>query len=293
MSVRALIRGTLERALVSLPRRTRNGDRLVLAYHNVVPDSAQPAGDRSLHLSHARFREQLRAVTNEADVVPLMDVLTRTARGERRVAITFDDAYASALTLGVGECVARGMASTVFVAPALLDTVPHWDWASARGAWSHADREQFLWQEGGRVRGMDAAGADALPETLRIATADTLRVAALSDGVTLGNHTMTHPNLGALTTPEVLEELNQAHAWLRAFVPERHVPVVAYPFGHAPRDPAAAVPTTVALHGLMVTGKWASHDQPPLPLAYPRWNVPAGLSTQGFRARLRGWMAGR
>ena len=91
--------------MCTLPRRTRPGDRLILAYHNVVPAHWAPRGDRSLHLPVDKFEAQLRMIRNEAEIVPLMELLTTSAPNDRCVAITFDDAYASALELGVGACV--------------------------------------------------------------------------------------------------------------------------------------------------------------------------------------------
>lgn len=297
MSVRSQVRQAVEHAFVALPRRTHHGDRLVLAYHNVVPADAAPHGDRSLHLSADVFRAQLRAVRNEADIVPLMDLLTRESRSERRVAITFDDAYDSALRLGVGECVTQGVASTVFVAPGLLGTVPPWDIAAERGAWNDADREHFLWQQSGRATSTDEAAMtvaeQVATQSVRIASADVLRTTASHDGVTLGNHTMRHPNLGSLSTNDVRRELADADEWLRGFLPKRLIPVVAYPYGHAPSEPLQAVQPSIASYGMLVTGKWVSRAESPSPLAFPRWNVPAGMSARGFRSRLRGWMASR
>ena len=43
----------------ALAARRRRGSTLILAYHNVVPDGASPAGDRSLHLPFARFEAQM------------------------------------------------------------------------------------------------------------------------------------------------------------------------------------------------------------------------------------------
>ena len=36
-----------------IARGSRTGKSLVLAYHNVIPDGADPGGDRSLHLARA------------------------------------------------------------------------------------------------------------------------------------------------------------------------------------------------------------------------------------------------
>src|SRR5687767_3308253 len=115
--------------VVRLGRRWRWEQTLVLAYHNVVPEGEARAGDVSLHLPFADFRRQLDAISETHDVVPI------TALGEPpppstrrpRIVITFDDAYAGALTCGVDELVKRRMPATVFVAPGLLGSVAWWD----------------------------------------------------------------------------------------------------------------------------------------------------------------------
>ncbi len=294
MRWRAAVRTAAESVLVRLPRRTRPGDRLILAYHNVVPAGTPPVGDRSLHLPVDRFEAQLRLVRREADIVPLMELLTTDAPRDRRVAITFDDAYASALRLGVGACVAACAPCTVFVAPGLLGTVPVWDRRAAEGRWSDADREAFLWGD----RGIDTAipwdaSSQMRADTCRIATAGELLACAAQPGVTLGNHTMHHPNLGALGDDEARAEVEEAQAWLAAQVPGRAVPVVAYPYGHAPRRPEAALGVSTVRFGALVTGGWWARDAARPPHATPRWNVPAAISHRGFELRLRGRLQAR
>jgi peptidoglycan/xylan/chitin deacetylase (PgdA/CDA1 family) len=286
MTVRNVARGAVERVLSAAPRRTTAGDRLILAYHNVVPCGAPMRGDRSLHLPVDRFEAQLRCLRQEADVVPLLELLQTNDPRARRVAITFDDAYASALALGVTACVAHGVPCTVFVAPALLGTVPIWDAAAERGQWSVSDRHRFLWEQ----KGLGKA-AETEPAALRIATETELAAAEHAPGVTLGNHTMHHANLGALSTAEACAELAVADAWLRVRFPAATVPVVAYPYGIAPQDAPGAVLTAGLSYGLAVSGGWWLQRQPVTPLSVPRWNVPASLSIRGFQLRLRGWIA--
>lgn len=293
VSVRRNVRRVAETVLQAMPRRTHAGDRLILAYHNVVPDDAAVAGDRSLHLAASAFARHLAVMRQEADVVSLPELLTSPATRARLVSITFDDAYASALRLGVARCVAEQLPCTVFVAPALLGTIPPWDALAARGAWTDSDRQQFLWVHRGRPPlVVDAVSADAGPHGARIATHAELEASA-REHVAFGNHTMTHPNLAALDTAEVHAEIAAADAWLRREHPARRVPMIAYPFGLAPSDPRAAVPADCADFGLLVGGGWMISAHARSPLAIPRWNVPAGISDAGFAARLRGWLTDR
>ncbi len=293
MSLRSAVRGVAEKLLVQLPRRTSSGDRLILSYHNVVPSSWSPRGDKSLHLPLNKFEEQLRIIRNEAELVPLMELLTIDAPNDRRVAITFDDAYASALELGLGACCASGIACTVFVAPSLLDTVPPWDLLAERGEWGEAARERFLWQGRGRSNTDLATPVGRVVDpAIRIGSAENLLGAVNASGslVSLGNHSMTHANLGALSAPEVEQELADAEKWLRVHAPAARIPVVAYPYGIAPREAANA--DRDAEYGLLVSGGWIRANGPGQVDRWriPRWNVPAGISANGFNIRLRGRM---
>jgi hypothetical protein len=76
MSLRRYVKSTIEHGalwsgLPRIMRRKRRGDVLVLAYHNIVPTGQIVAGDRSLHLTQARFAEQLDALMRTHDVIPL------------------------------------------------------------------------------------------------------------------------------------------------------------------------------------------------------------------------------
>ncbi len=293
IDVRGGVRHVAEAVFQALPRRTHLGDRLVLAYHNIVPDGVDQAGDRSLHLGAERFIRQLDLIRRDSEIVPLMDLLTAPGTRSRLVAITFDDAYASALQLGVAYLAAMGIPCTVFVAPGLLGTVPPWDSLASRGEWTDADRRRFLWDQHGRApapAGTEDATAHA--RLLKIATAGDLRAASRS-GVAFGNHTMTHPNLAALEPSAAQAEIAAADAWLRGEYPDRHIPVVAYPYGLAPTDTAATRPTAAMDFGLLVTGGWIRKAEDLSPYAVPRWNVPAGISDAGFSTRLRGWLSQR
>ena len=113
--------------------RSRRGRCLVLAYHNIVPDDAAVVGDRSLHLPRHRFAQQLDALVESCDVIPLTAVLSERSPDARpAVAITFDDAYQGALTLGARELRARRLPATMFVAPGLLGGHTFW-WDALAG----------------------------------------------------------------------------------------------------------------------------------------------------------------
>ncbi|MDQ3244637.1 MAG: hypothetical protein M3Q09_12990, partial [Gemmatimonadota bacterium] len=108
--------------------RRRKSGTLILAYHNVVPDGELPCGDISLHLPQQMFATQLDILQETHDVIPLAEAITSHWNpGQRpRVAITFDDAYRGAVTVGVEELVARSLPATIFVAPAFVGGGTFW-----------------------------------------------------------------------------------------------------------------------------------------------------------------------
>jgi peptidoglycan/xylan/chitin deacetylase (PgdA/CDA1 family) len=286
--IKALVKGVLERVAAAMPPRTKAGDRLILAYHGILPPGVDPCGDASLHLPLARFEQQLRALQREADVVPLMDLLQSPPSRDRLAAITFDDAYFTALDLGVRACDASKLPCTVFVSPDLLGTVPVWDRRAESDQWSAAEREFFLWSDSGRD-GSSASSELPAPAPLRIADAAQLReMLAAFPRLKLGNHTQGHPNLGALSNADTAAQVSTADVWLRRFAGDRLVPVLAYPYGIPPRHPEASVPQSAARFAVLASGGWHSTSALNHPLRVPRWNVPAGMSTAGFVARLRG-----
>ncbi|MGH7665052.1 MAG: polysaccharide deacetylase family protein [Gemmatimonadaceae bacterium] len=280
----------------AVARRLHNGRAVVLAYHNVVPDESAPAGDRSLHITRRQFASHLDALERHYRVVPLEEILS-PAGDDRRpaVAITFDDAYHGAVTLGVGELLARRMPATIFVAPALLGMrAPWWD-ALATGAdglpgevRDHAihdlggsDEEIRRWAiERGLVT------LEVLP-SLRISDEAGLHRAVESHpALRLASHTWSHRNLTRLAAGELRAELVRPLRWLR----ERFtavVPWLSYPFG---------LSTATVLHEAERAGYCAAlrvaggHIPRHVAARYslPRFSVAAGTSAAGFELRLAG-----
>lgn len=276
-------------------RRLRPGRSLVLAYHNVVPDDALPSGDRSLHLRRSEFAAQLDLLQRRYPVVPLGTLLDGSAdRRGPAVAITFDDAYRGALTHGLDELGRRGLPATVFVTPGFVGGRAFW-WDSLAGPSGDGLTASFRARALDEWRGDDTCIREAavregrkaaeLPADLRCVDDAELRRAARYPGITFGAHTWSHPNLTRIGGAELFAELGRPLAWLR----ERFTntaPWIAYPYGlsTAPVETAARAAGYEA--GLLVTGGWLRGT--PSRFAWPRYNVPAGLSLAGFDLRLAG-----
>ena len=268
---------------------------LVLAYHNIVPEGAPPAGDLSLHIGRSRFAAQLDELGRHAEIVPLDQVLAQPAGGRPRVAITFDDAYRGAVTFGVDELSRRGLPATIFTAPGLLGGHAFWwDALAEPGTGLAADLRRQGLEE---LRGQDAAiraraGANGrpgrdLPDYALSASEDELRDAVHCGGVTLGSHTWSHPSLPRLSRAEVADELSRSRDWLAARFGSAFVPWLSYPYGHF--SPLVIEEAAAAGYrgALAIEGGWIPPGAPAR-YAVPRLNIPAGLSTRGFALRAAG-----
>jgi peptidoglycan/xylan/chitin deacetylase (PgdA/CDA1 family) len=297
--LRAILKQALERALLAtgaarVLRRIAPRDGLVLAYHNIVPHGEPPGGDRSLHLSQRDFSAQLDILQREMDVVALTELLEPGAEGSRpRVAITFDDAYRGAVTVGVEELCTRSLPATIFIPPAFLGGRSFW-WDAAAdpvSGLSQAAREHALGSCAGQddlVRAWAASAGQPLqapPAHAVAASEEELQHALDYPGLTLGSHTWSHPNLTRLNDAELADELTRPLGWLRDRF-SRVIPWLTYPYGLTDGRVERAVERAGYEAALRVDGGWLGPSPPRYSL--PRFNVPAGLSAAGFRLRLAG-----
>jgi peptidoglycan/xylan/chitin deacetylase (PgdA/CDA1 family) len=296
--VRQVLKGVVEAAFCGsgmprVARWRRRGSTLILAYHNIVPDGAPVAGDGSLHLAGQRFADQLDTLSRTHEIVSLREALelSRTEAPARagarpRAVITFDDATQGALTAGVAELSRRRLPATVFVAPGFVGG--HSFWWDAVTELSEELRALCLTALQGRdgaVRRWAAEHDIALrdvPAHQTCATEDQLH-AAVTQGIELGAHSWSHPNLTMLSGADLESELVRPLEWLRARFTSV-LPVVAYPYGFSSPGVGAATRSAGYEAALRVDGGWLdgagrSTDR----YSLPRQNVAAGLSARGFR----------
>lgn len=283
--------------LTALALRGRRGGRLILAFHNVVPDAAARIGDQSLHLPISMFRSVLDECAAVGDIVPLTSVIDehRGARERPRIAITFDDAYQGCLRYALPELERRRLPATVFVAPGILGGhTMWWDAIAEPHGLAPETRDMALDTHAGYhvqiQHDWSARGAAwaTLPDDWQTAHAMQLGAALKYDQLTLAPHSWNHRNLTRCSDAELGEELQRPVLWLTDLAGERCLSdVLAYPYGlHDDRvvTAAAAVGYTQALR---VDGGWWRGATPPS-LRIPRLNVPAGITRRGFRLRLAG-----
>jgi peptidoglycan/xylan/chitin deacetylase (PgdA/CDA1 family) len=273
-----------------LLRLYRRRDALVLAYHNIVPDGVPPSGEIGMHIPRAQFAAQLDLLQRTCKVVPLAEILAAAPDGERkpRVAITFDDAYRGAVTLGAAELARRGLPATVFVCPHFLGGSFWWEaieWPGGMGS-DGPLRERAFAELGGRdelVRRAAVQSGLAVrepPDYACCASEAELRHALAAAPLSLGSHTWSHPSLPALAPGELREELERPLYWLTSRF-ERVVPILAYPYGHlsdAVVEMAREVGYTSAVR---VGGGWI-REAPADPHRVPRLHIAPDLSIDAF-----------
>ena len=113
--------------IASLARRLRGGRGAILRYHSVTDDEATTLAylDRGLMVTAEAFAEQLRFVRERYTVVTLDDMVDRVHAGRplpaRAVAITFDDGYADNYDHAFRLLREAGLPATFYVTTGALD----------------------------------------------------------------------------------------------------------------------------------------------------------------------------
>lgn len=233
------------------------------------------------------------------EVVSLQDILSDSPispASRPRVAITFDDAYGGAMTVGMDELKKRGMPATVFVAPGFLGGHAFWwDEVAPPGSMQlPADaRERFLTE----LRGLDPLvrrwaldngyQVHAAPPAFRCASEEQVAMALQYSGLSLGAHSWNHPNLAGLDDGALREELVRPLEWLESRF-QRVMRVLAYPYGLADAATEAAVLAAGYRAAFKVTGGWLPPALASARFRLPRLDVSSQLSLDGFALRLSG-----
>ncbi|WP_439643890.1 polysaccharide deacetylase family protein [Gemmatimonas sp.] len=307
MNLRNAVKRVVEHGLVAsgvaaIARRRVTGCSLVLSYHNVIPDDVPIGGDAPNHLKVSEFAAQLDVLRATHTVVSLEELLTiGPGRYVARppVAITFDDAYRGAVLLGLAEVIKRDMPATIFVAPGLLGGQTFWwdELASPEHGLSPALRAHALSSLAGDGNAVRSWALDhghrrfpVMSSYYETCTEEELRVAVSYPRVTLGSHTWSHPELTRLSAAELIDELKRPREWLRAFTPN-YIDAIAYPYGAFNEQVADAAAACGYVGGFAVAGGWRRHigaNADSNAYAWPRFNVPSGISVRGFSLRASG-----
>jgi peptidoglycan/xylan/chitin deacetylase (PgdA/CDA1 family) len=270
-------------------RRRRDDAATIFSFHNVVDDGDGGCrGDAALHVGVTRFAAYLDFIASVYTVAPLPEIVARLAAGRTvagLAALTFDDGCTGFFTHALPLLRGRGLPSAAFLVSGAAERPEPfwWDVLAEAGRLSDAARTRALTDlagEGHRVLaelGPDGGPPVALPATLLPAPWPVI-AAALSDDLTIGIHTATHPNLTAATV-DAHEEMARCRAQIGERL-GRDATIVAYPYGCSDarvRDAARAAGMTA---GLSVAQRRARAGDDAL--ALPRIGVPASLSVDAL-----------
>ena len=238
--------------------------------------------------------------------IHLRDVIAACRNGlelpERAVLVTFDDGHRSVLEAALPILSERGIPAAVYVVAGLLDSdEPFW-WAEV----------EALVRNGGRT--MHAAGnlspgdmvraLKEVPNVQRLAAIEQLRLTAHKPaprvlqlrreelpvleegGITVGNHTLTHPCLHQCDEQTIRHELAASQEILIAAL--GHAPrTLAYPNGdHDPRVRQAA--KDAGFEAAFLFDHRLSANPPTDPLRISRLRVDSTTSMDRFKIILSG-----
>jgi peptidoglycan/xylan/chitin deacetylase (PgdA/CDA1 family) len=297
------LRQALKRTLRSGPAHglavalaARRGHALTLLVHRV--GAAGPADHEVVRTVPLEvLRAQLDVLAEVAEVVPAATLAhePRGASSRPRVALTFDDDYASQL-LAARELAERGLPGTVFLSGRALHGLGAYWWEVLEARLLSATPAEVAGSLGlppvatpqelaARVEGTPlaaelAAAGDATP-------ADHLDAEGIAElaglpGITVGFHTVRHEVL-PLLDPDRLDEALRLGVAALAEAVDRPVELLAYPHGKA--SPAVARAAAAAGFRFGWTGRIAPTTAAADPHLLPRWE-PHELPADEFAAQL-------
>jgi peptidoglycan/xylan/chitin deacetylase (PgdA/CDA1 family) len=177
--------------------------RAILTYHSIDESGSV------ISISEKVFRDQIAWLAHSDVRVASLESLMRMRPDANAVALTFDDGFVNFGDIAAPLLADYGFPSTLFVVADAAGRTNRWSGRSDRGV---PELPLLNWQSLGRLR---------------------------EQGVDLGAHTRTHPDLSRLTGDRLCDEIVGSADRIRGEV--GHVPTAfAYPFG-AVSDAAVAL----------------------------------------------------
>lgn len=222
--------------LVGLSLLYGDSSDVVLLYHSV---GGLSNGTYPWDVSRELFREQMRVLSRSFEFVDLRTVIETNAP-EKRIAVTFDDAFRNVYDAAVPILREFDIPATVFVCSEFV-----------------GDENFDLLR---RRHGLEAGVGDV------VMTAEQLRDLASDDLFTVGSHTATHPDLTAVEDDVLAEEIIGAKRTLEDRF-EVAVDRFSYPYGEHDERSREIVETA---YDVAVTSEPSLVQQSPDPRRVPR-----------------------
>jgi len=276
--------------LVNFARRLAGRRGVILRYHSVTDDEATTLAylDSGLMVTHAAFRTQLSYLRRFYTVMPLDEMVERVHRNRplprNAVAITFDDGYRDNYTQAYPLLRTEGLPATFFVTTGCLDGGPPLWTAKLRfmvertarervvlpaplgptlEMRSSSDRQALFTRSVVALKNVPSQRRRELVEELADAfgvmdftelnhimmTWDQLREMSNS-GMTIGAHTISHPNLPNTSADEATEEISGSRDMIESMLsaPVAHF---SYPNGRGSSHLNEAVREIVRRSGFL------------------------------------------
>lgn len=211
-------------------------DVLVLCYHAVSPSWPAP-----LSVLPERLDEQLELLVGRGYRGVTFTEAVTWRREDKVLAVTFDDAYASTLRLGLPILERHGLPGTVFAPSEYVDSDRPIAWEGME-RWLGTEHEAEL-------RCMTTPELNELREA----------------GWEVGSHTCSHPMLPAVDDDQLHQELSRSKAVLEQKL-SAPCTSIAYPYGAVDQRVAMAA----AEAGYAAAAALATPIGPPAPHRWPR-----------------------
>jgi peptidoglycan/xylan/chitin deacetylase (PgdA/CDA1 family) len=298
--------------------------RVILCYHNVgTPGTRQRGWLHDSRLIDAReFEAQMRWLQLHCDVVSLDELFNSGGSRKTRVAITFDDGYYNNLSEVIPVMRELKLPMTWFVATGFVDNpqrLPWWDLldfvlanvsssvqlnqAGVAGRYDlsdSSDRERFKQSVRRTMKSSSPENGQAVVDELlgqlegQVELPENAFVreweiaAAEFDGLELGGHTVSHPNMACCSEVQQYSEVQSGKRRLEE-ISGRRLKWFAYPFGGRGSfdENSARIVKQAGFEGALtlVPGLVTRQGNP---FQLPRIPVSAGQSFSSFKARVVG-----
>jgi peptidoglycan/xylan/chitin deacetylase (PgdA/CDA1 family) len=195
----------------------------VLLYHSI---GGVTGTDYRWDLPVDHFRTQIKKLNKRFEIVDLATLFDRPEPEKKRVAVTFDDAFRNVYENAIPVLQELDLPATVFISPSYVGD-------------KHTDRLR-------KRHNMESSASEI------VMTASQIQDLAANDRFTLGNHTLTHPNLVTLNDEDALrEEIEMGKKTIENQY-EVTVNQFSYPYG-ALDDAASSI--VADTHNLAVTSR--------------------------------------
>lgn len=185
---------------------------LILVYHSVGGGAAYP-----FDLRTDRFETHVRILTERYQLVGIDRVLSKPEPTKKRVVLTFDDGFENVYTEVLPVLRRYEAPATVLVCPGLIE----------------GQNDELLRHRHG------LSGASSL----NALTPRQLQKLAVSELITVGSHTTTHPNLTELSAEDVRQEVVDSKTQLEQLA-GTDVTQFSYPYGAVTDEVAQVVEGT-------------------------------------------------